>query len=66
MWDLPRPGLEPVSPALAGGFLATVPPGKPVGFSDEKYEDNLFENPMYLFASLLQFSGFTLSFESLL
>ena len=25
MWDLPRPGLEPVSPALAGGFLTTVP-----------------------------------------
>ena len=21
MWDLPGPGLEPVSPALAGGFL---------------------------------------------
>ena len=29
MWDLPPPGLEPVSPALAGGFLTTVPPGKP-------------------------------------
>ena len=29
MWDLPGPGLEPVSPALAGGFLITVPPGKP-------------------------------------
>ena len=29
MWDLPRPGLEPVSPALAGGFLTTVPPRKP-------------------------------------
>ena len=28
MWDLPEPGLEPVSPALAGGFLTTVPPGK--------------------------------------
>ena len=27
MWDLPGPGLEPVSPALAGGFLTTVPPG---------------------------------------
>ena len=27
MWDLPRPGLKPVSPALAGGFLTTVPPG---------------------------------------
>ena len=30
MWDLPGPGLEPVSPALAGGFLTTVPPGKPL------------------------------------
>ena len=29
MWDLPGPGLEPVSPALAGGFLTTLPPGKP-------------------------------------
>ena len=29
MWDLPGPGLELVSPALAGGFLTTVPPGKP-------------------------------------
>ena len=29
MWDLPRPGLEPMSPALAGGFLTTAPPGKP-------------------------------------
>ena len=28
MWDLPRPGLEPVSPALAGGFLTTLPPGQ--------------------------------------
>ena len=33
MWDLPGPGLEPVSPALAGGFLTTVPPGKPHIFS---------------------------------
>ena len=30
MWDLPRPGLEPVSPALAGRFPTTVPPGKPL------------------------------------
>ena len=29
MWDLPRPGLEPASPALAGRFSTTVPPGKP-------------------------------------
>ena len=29
MWDLPRPGREPVSPALAGRFSTTAPPGKP-------------------------------------
>ena len=28
MWDLPGPGIKPVSPALAGGFLTTVPPGQ--------------------------------------
>ena len=28
-WDLPRPGLEPMSPALAGRFSTTAPPGKP-------------------------------------
>ena len=28
MWNPPGPGIEPVSPALAGGFLSTVPPGK--------------------------------------
>ena len=30
MWDLPRPGLEPVSPALAGRPPTTAPPGKPL------------------------------------
>ena len=29
MWDLPRQGLEPVSPALAGRLSTTAPPGKP-------------------------------------
>ena len=28
-WDPRRPGLEPVSPALAGRFSTTAPPGKP-------------------------------------
>ena len=27
--DLPNPGIETVSPALAGGFFITEPPGKP-------------------------------------
>ena len=26
--DLPRPGIEPMTPALAGGFFTTEPPGK--------------------------------------
>ena len=29
MWDLPRPGIEPTSPALAGRFFTTEPAGKP-------------------------------------
>ena len=28
MWDLPGLGIKPVSPALAGGFFTTGPPGK--------------------------------------
>ena len=28
MWDLPRPGIKPMSPALTGPFLTTGPPGK--------------------------------------
>ena len=32
MWDPPRPGLEPASPALAGRLSTTAPPGKPCFF----------------------------------
>ena len=41
MWDLPGPGLEPVSPALAGGFSTTLPPGKPLeeGFCNQTTPD---------------------------
>ena len=28
--DLPDPGIKPASPALASGFFATEPPGRPV------------------------------------
>ena len=30
MWDLPGPGIEPASPALAGRFFITGAPGKPL------------------------------------
>ena len=32
MWDLPGSGTEPVSPALAGRFCTTKPPGKPLSW----------------------------------
>ena len=37
MRDLPRPGLEPVSPALAGRLPTTAPPGKPNNFLKELF-----------------------------
>ena len=42
MWDLPRPGLEPVSPALAGRFSTTAPPGKPLSESYKRTQNNLW------------------------
>ena len=32
MWDSPGPGIETVSPALAGRFFTTEPAGRPLGF----------------------------------
>ena len=29
-WDLSHPAVKLLSPALAGGFFTTVPPGKPL------------------------------------
>ena len=29
MWNLPGPGIEAVSPGVAGGFPTTGPPGSP-------------------------------------
>ena len=37
MWDPPRPGLEPMSPALAGRFPTTAPPGKPLSYTFYSY-----------------------------
>ena len=38
MWNLTGPGIEPVSPALAGEFLTTCPPEKSqVCFLDDSY-----------------------------
>ena len=45
MWDPPRPGLEPVSPALAGRFSTTAPPGKPWSSFILCFRDNCETHP---------------------
>ena len=58
MWDLPGPGLEPMFPALSGGFLTTAPPGKPHNLLFFK---KLF---IYLFLAALGFRCCTWAFSS--
>ena len=48
MWDLPRPGLEPLSPASAGRFSTTAPPGKPL-FNISYSAGLLVMNPLFLY-----------------
>ena len=44
--DLPHTGIKPKSPALAGGFLTTVPPGKPsCSMKKDKTADPWQERP---------------------
>ena len=59
MWDLPGPGLEAVSLALAARFLTTVSPGKPLFFSlhvlfhritEEGFQINLY----FFFCTVLE------------
>ena len=45
-WNPPRPGIEPTSPALVGGFLTTGPPGK-----SPRYILQREENASLLFAA---------------
>ena len=44
MWSLPGPGIEPVSRALAGRFLSTVPLGKSRGkFTSDYFHDTMLQ-----------------------
>ena len=42
---LPNPGIEPESPALAGRFFTTAPPGMPIKkqYTDVKLFSNIFK-----------------------
>ena len=35
--DLPNPGIEPMSPALAGGFFTTATPGRPNSLAWQRF-----------------------------
>ena len=48
MWNLPRSGIEPVSPALAGGYFTTEPPGKPGILLKKKKKENSKESILEL------------------
>ena len=47
MWDLPGPGIEPMSPALAGRFLTTVPPGKSLEALSEFADESKYYSFLY-------------------
>ena len=42
--DLPDPGMEPTSPALAGGFLIAEPPGKPIELLESSLKKKKFKS----------------------
>ena len=59
VWDLPGPGIEPASPASAGRFLTTGPPGKSLSFTLNYSEYHLMEKGetgACIFPSVYQFS----------
>ena len=56
MWDLPGPGLEPMSPALAGRFLTTEPPGKPFSFISKILFDHWKKGWSFPFVSFGMFT----------
>ena len=58
MWDLPGAGLEPMSPALAGRFLTTAPPGKPILFVFKESASLLVLGFQFLFVTHLGYSNF--------
>ena len=63
MWDLPRPGLEPVSPALAGRFSTTAPPEKPLSITSFK-ENWQYQNQKCTYPQSQQLTSRNLSERS--
>ena len=54
MWDLPRLGLEPMSPALAGRISTNEPPGKPLYYFIKFRNVSVFTTHLVLHILCLQ------------
>ena len=65
MGDLPAPGLEPMSLALAGGFSTTAPPGSPLRFNLE-LSKKYYIFSIQLISEIFKTSFMFLSFPSVL
>ena len=63
--DLPVPGTEPMSPALAGGFITAEPPGKPDSIVNsvnwQYYEPTSVSSQMFSFSSLFNSLTFNIT-----
>jgi len=57
--DLLDPETEPISPALAGGFFISVPPGKPRKSISSKENFHLF---LFIIGVELKFLGFSFNY----
>ena len=64
MWDLPKPGIELMSPALAGGFLTTEPPGKSWYSHFERQFGRSPQNWTYFYHTIQQFHSLILTQKS--
>ena len=65
MWDLPGPGLKPVSPVLAGRFLTTAPPGKSLDIISSNIFSSLFSLLSFWYSSYVYVGILMLSHISL-
>ena len=56
LWDLPRPGIKPMSPVSAGRFLSTGPAGKScIVMVDDRHEVCTFQSN--LLSKICQFTS---------
>ena len=61
LWDLPRSGIEPISPVSAGRFLSSAPPRKPYAW----LFDTVKSDTVYTFDMATEFQIVTFLIQNL-